>query len=137
MQAESEDERMSWSVNAKLSLGEQIKSQLPLTIGIIPAQGLKRIPGQVIPAVIIHRLGLGDTPEGQCLPGGQARSELRDDGADGIEEETFKRVVVKGAAGKGNVEAMVDRVDVTVEPLVDVEGAVKKILPAVHLCVDV
>jgi hypothetical protein len=56
-----------------------------------------------------------------------------DQAAEGVEDEALERVVVKGAAGVGDVEAVMPGVDVLIGPFVDVEGAVPKVLPGVKL----
>lgn len=57
---------------------------------------------------------------------------MRDDSAERVEDEAFEWMVVERAKRVGNVEAVVDRVDVSVEELVRVEIAVPDVLPRVE-----
>lgn len=74
---------------------------------VIARQMLEGIPRQGVSTMIIYSLKCGASEEAQPLARGHSGEFVGDGGAKGIEEKTFKRVIVKGAVGIGDVEAMV------------------------------
>ena len=56
---------------------------------------------------------------------------LSDDSAAGVEKEPLQGMVVQGAVRVGNVQSVMDRVDVAIEELVDMEEAMEEVLPSV------
>jgi hypothetical protein len=103
-----------------------------MIIAIIGEQDLKRIPRELVPTMIVHSLCRRDRKEEDRLSRSHERATLRQSRAEGVEDEPFERVVVEGSKGVGDVEAVVDRVDVAVEETVGVEVAVPEVLPAVE-----
>lgn len=93
---------------------------------------LKRVKGKGETAMIIDGLGGRDTKEDGGLSDRHAGDQMSDDGTQGIENEALEGMVVKCAKGVRTVETMMNRVNVLVEELVDVEGAVPEVLPGVE-----
>lgn len=57
---------------------------------------------------------------------------MRDDRSERVEEERLGRVVVECAESVGDIETVVNRVDVFVEETVGVEEPVQEVLPGVE-----
>lgn len=56
---------------------------------------------------------------------------MRDDSAQGVEHKALERMVVQSTICIWDIQAVVPRVEVLVEELVDMEGAVPEVLPGV------
>lgn len=87
--------------------------------------------------MIIDCLQCRDAKEDSGHPRRQTGSAVGDKRTEGIENEAFERMVVKGAAGIGNVEAVMTSVNVPIRPLVDMHRSVPEVLPGVELCLCV
>ena len=85
-----------------------------MEIRIVGEQELQRVPPDLEAAVIIDCLERAECEEEDGLADGHARELECDDCAEAIEEETLDRVVVQCAESIRDVEAVVDRVEVTV-----------------------
>lgn len=103
-----------------------------VVVDVVGKEALERIPREVVAAVVVDRLGRRDAKEQDGLPGRHARARLGHDGSERVHDEAFDGVVVQGAERVGDVEAVVDRVDVLVEELVGVKVAMDGVLPSVE-----
>lgn len=79
--------------------------------GIITREVLERIPGERVAAVVVDGFDGRAGEEPHALAGGQEGRFVGDAGAERVEEEAFERVVVEGAEGVGDVEAVVAGVE--------------------------
>lgn len=61
--------------------------------------------------MVIDGLDGGAGEEAGCLAGVHADEEVGEAGAEGVEEEAFEGVVIEGAVGVGDVEAVVTGVE--------------------------
>lgn len=75
--------------------------------GVVVGDELEGVPRERIAAVVVNGLHGGKGEEAGALEGGHARDLEADAGAEGVEEEALKGVVVQGAVGVGDVEAVV------------------------------
>lgn len=103
-----------------------------VVVAIIGEEHLNRIPRKLVPAMIIHRLGRRHGKENNRLPRRHQSARLRQRRAERVEYEPFQWVVVQGAKGVGNVETVVDRVNMAVEEFVGVKVSVPEVLPAIE-----
>ena len=85
-----------------------------VVIRIVGEQELERIPPDPVATVVIDRLDRAEREEEDGLADRHARELECDNRAEAIEEETLHRVVVQCAESIRDVEAVVDRVEVTV-----------------------
>ena len=99
---------------------------------VIRRQMLERIPGERIPAMIIHGLNRSASEEPHTLPHTHPGDQVREASSQSVEEEAFKGVVVEGAVGVGDVEAVVAGVEGGVEVFGGVHEAVQEVLPGVY-----
>ena len=83
--------------------------------GVLRPEPLERIPGQHVPAMIIDRLHHRKRDEPHGLPDGQAGEIQRGRGADGVEDERLEKVGIKCSECVGDVDPVVDRVEVYCE----------------------
>ena len=103
-----------------------------MIVGVIPKEYLERVERKTIPAVVIDSLHSREREEEGRLPDGHERDGRRDRSAEGVQDETLNWVVVQSTVGVRNVETVVPRMEVSVEELVDVKGAVPEVLPCVN-----
>lgn len=103
-----------------------------VVVDIIVEQELTRIPPDPITTVVVDGLCTAEGKQQRRLAHRHARQRLGNDGAKGIQQETLDGVVVERPKGKGDVEPVVDRVEMAVEEFRGVESAVQEVLP----CVD-
>ena len=68
---------------------------------------LEGIPRQSVPAMVVDGLESRAGEEDHALAGGHAGELEGDARTDRVEEETFKRVIIKGAVGVGDIKAVV------------------------------
>lgn len=102
-----------------------------MIVGVVPGHELERIPGEGITTVVIDGLQCGDGEQDHGLPGGQTCAPLRDSSSQCIEEEAFDGVVIKRPESIRHVQAMMPGVEVPVQELVDMHGAMEEVLPGV------
>jgi hypothetical protein len=103
-----------------------------MVVGIVCEQKLAGVPCEPVTRMVVYRFYRADGKEEDGLTDGHARQLVRDDRAEGVEEERLGRVVVECAESVGDVEAVVDRVDVFVEEAVGVEEPVQEVLPCIE-----
>ena len=95
-----------------------------VVVDIVMEQELARIPPQPVSAMIIDRLCAAECEQQCCLAGRHPGERLCDDGSKGIEDESFDWMVVECTESKGDVESVVDGVEVSIEESRGVECAV-------------
>lgn len=78
---------------------------------IVARDMLQRIPGERVPTVVVDGFDRRADEEEHALARGHAGEFVADAGAQGVEEEAFEGVVVEGAEGVGDVEAVVAGVE--------------------------
>ena len=71
---------------------------------IVACEVLQRVPGQGVPAMIIDGLERGTCEEPHALAWGELCDKICKSSAKGVEQEAFKRVVIKSTIGVGHVE---------------------------------
>lgn len=79
--------------------------------GVVARDVLQGVPGQGVAAVVVNGLDGREAEEEETLAGGHARKKEANTGAEGVEEETLKGVVIQSAVGVRNVEAVVSRME--------------------------
>ncbi len=103
-----------------------------VVVGIIGEDELAGVPPQLVAGMIIDRLHGAECEEEDGLADTHAARLLHDQGAKRIEDETLEGMVVERTESVGDVEAVVNGVDVAVEEPGCVEEAVHEVLPGVH-----
>lgn len=98
----------------------------------IPADHLQRVPGQIIPAMVINGFACREEEKECGLADSQTGEGLGERSTQRVEEEALEGVVVESAERVRDVESVVYRVKVLVEEFVDVHGTMEEILPCVH-----
>lgn len=78
---------------------------------IITRDMLERIPWKCITTMIIYCFDSWGDEKCHTLTGSHAGYFVGDGGAEGVEEESFERVVVEGTVGVGDVETVVTWVE--------------------------
>jgi len=103
-----------------------------MVLRVVPKDSLERVPPDLVPAMIIDRLDRAHGEQDDTLPDGHPRCRMSQHGTEGIEEESFERMVVERSESIWNVKFVVDRVEVAVEERNGVEQPMEKVLPSVH-----
>ena len=79
--------------------------------GIVAGQMLKRIEWERVATVVVDGLDGAECEEPHALPDGHARRKVGESRTKGVEEEAFKGMIVQGAVGVRDVEAVVTGVE--------------------------
>jgi hypothetical protein len=95
------------------------------------AEHLERVPGEAIATVVVDCLKDADAEKQCCLPDGHLGPRFSKYCSDGVEEEAFHRMIVQSSIRIWHIEAVVYRVQMTVEEFVHVHGSMKEVLPSV------
>jgi hypothetical protein len=103
-----------------------------VVIRIVVEECLARVPPDSVPAVVVDSLRRRKGKEHDGLAHGHARCLVRDGRAEGIEDDALERVVVERAKSVGDIETVMDGMNLAVEIGVGVEGPVPPVLPYVH-----
>ena len=103
-----------------------------VVIGRVAAEPLERVEREAVPAVVVDGLAGGEDEEEHGLADREARDGLGQQGAERVEQEALDGVVVERAVGVGDVQPVVDRVQVLVEEPALVHEAVEEVLPRVE-----
>lgn len=103
-----------------------------MVVGVVRCEPLDRVERQLVTAVIVDRLQRRDGEEERRLTDGHERGGFRNRCAEGVEQESFERVVVQCAVCVRDIQAVVPRVEVLVRPSVHVHAAVEEILPGIN-----
>ena len=81
--------------------------------------------------MIIDGLQCCEREEERCLSDRHQAHGLRECCANAVKEEALERVIVESAEGIRDVKTVVCLMELLVKPLVDMEQAVKEVLPGV------
>ena len=103
-----------------------------VVVGIIVEEQLARVPPDTVSAMVVDRLCARDRKQQRSLSDRKTRALFREDSSDRVEHETFEGVVVERTKRVGHVEAVMDRVEMSVEEAVRVTEPVKGVLPSVN-----
>uniref|UniRef100_A0A8R7UZM9 Uncharacterized protein n=1 Tax=Triticum urartu TaxID=4572 RepID=A0A8R7UZM9_TRIUA len=99
---------------------------------VVPEAEAEHVPRQPQAAVVVHALDGTEREEEDGDTGRHTGGEEGERPADGVEEEALHGVVVLRAEGVGHDQAVVPRVDVPVQELVEVHASVPRVLPPVQ-----
>lgn len=121
----------SLSAPARMRTLEKLTMNV-VVVRVVAEQVLNRIPRECEPAVVIDRLCRRNSKEEDTLAHRHERARVGDGGSERVENEAFEGVVVEGSEGVGDVEAVVNAVNVSVQEGVGVEVAVPEVLPCVE-----
>lgn len=103
-----------------------------VVISRVAAEQLEWVEREAVPAVVIDGLAGGDDEEEHRLADREPCDSLGQQGAESVEQEALDGVIVERAESVGNVEPMVDRVQVLVEEPALMHQAVEEVLPSVE-----
>ena len=78
-----------------------------VVVGVVGAGELERVPGELVPAVVVDRLQRAEDEEEQAGAGGHHCDLVSESGASGVKNESFHWMVVKCAVGVRDVESVV------------------------------
>lgn len=101
-------------------------------ISVVRCHELERIKGNAISAVVVDSLEGGQGEEDHRLAGGHKCACFSEDRSNGIEKKALDGVVIERSESVWDIKAMVPRVEVPVQPFIDMHPAMKEILP----CID-
>lgn len=79
--------------------------------GVVTGDALEGVPGERVSAVAVDSLEGREGPEPDTLAERHEGGLKGDAGADSVEEEALKGMIVEGTVGIGDVEAVVSGVD--------------------------
>ncbi|URE09921.1 hypothetical protein MUK42_05493 [Musa troglodytarum] len=100
--------------------------------GVVPEEEVEDVPGKPQAAVVIYPFDGGEGEEEDGGSGRHAREKEGEAAAEGVQEKPFYRVVVLAAEGVWDDEAVVPRMDVAVQELVQVHVSVPEVLPCIE-----
>lgn len=99
---------------------------------IVAKEQMEEVPWKPQSTMIVDGLEGGKGEEEDGSSGCHAREEERKDPTDSVQDQALQRVVVKCPKGIGDYQAVVLRVDMLVQELVDVHVSMHEVLPCVN-----
>lgn len=102
-----------------------------VVLGVVPKDGLKGIPPDVVSTVVVDRLDRAYAKEDDGLSDGHPCCRVSEDSTERVQEEAFDGVVVEGSKRVGHVETVVHRVEMAVEEGNRMKESVEEVLPGV------
>ena len=100
-------------------------------IRIIPADVLERVEREHISTMVINSLEGCKCKEKNCLSNCKTGTRHRCEIAERIHDKRLNGMAVQCAKRVGNIDSVMDGVDVSIEKLVHVDKAMEKIFPCV------